>query len=141
MNEARRYLLILALLPSGCVVMGRSTQGSVPDLDRLDVRPGQTSLHEVLSAFGPPNEWYRQSQGTLLIYRHRRNHFGRYGLDLGVATYAAPGNPVVGAIAGTLHLTYERIQQAEVRLAVLVDRTGKVLAYSMRDARGRLTLF
>ena len=137
----KRFVLLIALFTPGCVVMGRATQGEVPDLSRLTVIPGETTLREVLQEIGPPAEWYRTGRGTLLIYRHRTLHFGRYGLEIGFVSYAFPGNLLVDIITDNLHISYERTQQAEVRLAILVDPTGTVLSYGARDERGRLTVF
>ena len=120
--------------------MGRSTQGNLPDPTRLEVVEGETTLAEVLDAYGPPDEWHRLSKGTLLLYRHRRHHFGQYGVNPGFITYLT-ANPLVAVAAGNLRITYERIQQAEARLAVLVGPRGKVIGHSRSDGRDRLTFF
>lgn len=121
--------------------MGRSTQGDVPDLSRIAIELGETSLAEVLGTIGPPDEWYRIGHDTLLLYRHRRHHFGRYGIDFSAVSYLAPQNIALVVVADNFRFTYDRIQQAEARLAIIVDRRGKVTAYSQHDGRGRLTFF
>lgn len=116
-------------------------QGSLPDLSRVEIEAGETTLARVLVALGPPDEWHRVGRDTLLLYRERRHRFGRYGLDFSNISYAAPQNIPVRLVADNLRVTYDRIQQAEARVAVLVDGGGIVTAWGFHDGRGRLTFF
>ena len=137
-----RYALILLLLiPAGCVSIGRATVGRVPDIGKVRFEPGETTRAQVLADLGLPDEWHATSLGNLLIWRHKKHHFGRYGIEIPGVVNLGPQSIVMQAITDNLRFTYERIQQAEVRIAVLFDREGKVIAASHHDGRERLTTF
>jgi hypothetical protein len=137
-----RYGLILPiLLTTGCMTMGRATQGRVPDVEKVHFEPGKTTRAQVLADLGLPDEWHATAQGNLLIWRHRKHHFGRYGIEIPGVVNLGPQSIVMQAVTDNLRFTYERIQQAEVRVAVLFDRDGRVLAASHHDGRERLTTF
>ncbi|MCZ6691463.1 MAG: hypothetical protein O7H41_17885 [Planctomycetota bacterium] len=137
----RTSLLILTLAIQGCIVMGRSQSGAVPDLGRIEMKPGETTLHEILTEIGTPDEWHGTGQGMLLLWRVRVHRFGRYGINFAFFGNVVPGNLAVSAVLDNVRFTYDRAQQAEFRLGVLVDRHGKLLSFSSRDGRDRMTFF
>ena len=142
MRPALLLILLLGpLLISGCITMGRSTAGSIPDVTGLGLKEGETNLADVLAQMGPPDEWHRIGKSRLLIWRHRRHHYGSYGFDASDLATIVPGGAVFSVVTDNLRFTYYRVQQAEARVAILVDPAGKVTSIGQHDGLARLTTF
>ena len=141
--KASTRLLVLAtcVLLGGCVTMGRATYGRTPKPREIHLVAGETDMAQVLADLGPASEWHQTPLGIMIIYRHRRYHFGSYGLDLGFLSYAGPPGYATSILWDNLHFTYDRMQEADARLGILFDRERKVLSYAYRDERGRMTVF
>ncbi len=139
--STRLLTLTACALLGGCVTMGRATDGHTPDPDEIHLVPGETDMAQVLADLGPASEWHQTPFGIMIIYRHRRYHFGSYGFDLGILSFAGPPGYLTSIIWDNLHFTYDRIQEADERLAILFDGERKVLSYAYRDDRGRLTVY
>jgi hypothetical protein len=136
-SRAALALALAAALPSGCVVLGRNTAGSVPSAAAVAGVANGASLEEVVQRLGAPLEFSLAPDGMLLVWRERRYAYDRLELDPSQGLSFVSLDPVLGSALSNLKLIFERGRLREERVAVLFDRAGRVIAVSQRDADNR----
>jgi hypothetical protein len=95
------------------------------------------SVAEVLERLGAPLEYWSAPDGLLLIWRARRYDYDRLEFDTSRALTLLAFEPLVGTALRNLKLVLERGALHEERIAVLLDRNGRVIAVAQRDAAGQ----
>lgn len=112
----RALVVALALLCGACTI-GRDYVGnklrSNPD---AVLRPGQTTLAEVLQLFGAPDKIQRRHDGDILTYRYVRQNTSELDLQ----------EPVV---TGITVFVYTKHQLKANRLTLFFDDEGKLTAF------------
>jgi hypothetical protein len=108
-------LLCATLGLAGCQIIKLSV-GSQLKTDPKTIKVGESTMSEVLTAFGAPERIQRQSRGDVFIYRYLRRDTRTFTLEEPVVT--------------NLELyTYTRIREDADRLVVLFDDKGIVTGY------------
>lgn len=141
-HRSRRYaalvLLVLTAAPlSGCVVLGRSTEGSVPSAAAVARVSKGTEIGEVVRRLGAPVDLSLAPDGMLLIWRERRYDYDRLEFDPSQGLSFLSLDPILGSALSNLRLILERGTLRQERVAVLFDRDGRVIAVTQRDADNR----
>ena len=120
----RAALLGVALLAAGCRVI-RLSVGSELRADPAMLKVGQSTIAQVLEAFGAPEHIQRQSRGDVFIYRYLRRDTRTVNIE----------EPVV---TNTELYTYTTIREDSDRLVVLFDDQGIVTGYGYQRGASQM---
>ena len=102
--------------------IGRDYVGKELTADPAEaLRPGQTSVADVLELFGAPNRIQRRHDGEVLVYRYVRNNSSQLQIE----------EPV---ITGISIFTYTKRQHKANRLTLFFDREGVLRHYGYTRA-------
>jgi hypothetical protein len=118
----------VSLLVAGCTI-GRQYIGS--ELLRVPaehIRPGETTMGEVLAVFGAPELIHRRSEGDVFVYRYLRKN----------STTLRIQEPLITRIT---FFTYSKRQEKSDRLVVLFDRERRVVDYGVTSSTRELEPF
>ena len=81
----RAFVVLLSLACSACII-GRDYVGNELRADPTTLRPGVTTLREVLQEFGAPDKIQRRHNGDILTYRYVRQNSSELRLQDPVVT-------------------------------------------------------
>lgn len=130
-------LAVAAGMLAGCAWMGRTTVGTVPRPADVRALDEGASVGEVLERLGVPVEYWFAPDGLLLIWRERRYDFDHLDIDPSLGLPLVSLEPTIGSMLANFKLTLERGTLREESVAVLFDRSGRVVAIAHRDGEGR----
>jgi len=138
-------ILVLGTAAAGCVNMTTAAvrQGNPIDEAKLaSLKPGVSTLQDVLTALGAPLEVHAHPEGRLLVWRRAARNTFRVGLDAGgwVLNFVDMTR-VLSSLLGFFHLNLESIHADEDRVAILFGRDGIVRGIGVRRAVDDLPIF
>ena len=138
-----RAALALGLLwGPGCVTLVQSTRGNPIDPRAVAaLERGRTSLPQLLTLLGAPQEVHLHADGQLLVYVFRARNTFRLGISASQALRFIDASQLVSEALGNLSLTIERAHADEDRLVLLLDHEGTLQAIGARRGTDALPLF
>lgn len=120
--------LLLALALGGCTI-GRDYVGNeLRAVPEQVLRPGETTLAEVLTIFGAPDRIQRRRNGEVFTYRFVRANLSTLELQ----------EPVV---TGITFFIYTKRQQKANRLTLFFDDAGVLSTYGYSQGTSELRTF
>jgi hypothetical protein len=128
MSGALRALALIAAFACGACTIGRDYIGNELRANPKDVlRPGATTLAQVMEMFGAPDKIQRRHNGDVLIYRFVRGNRTELELE----------EPV---ITGITFFTYTKKQLKANRLTLFFDDSGTLTAFGYTGGLEELDL-
>ncbi len=120
---------LLCLSATGCFTVGRVTEGNPVAWDAVDeLEVGTHRVADVLTLLGAPLEYHRHPDGVLWVYRSRRYHYWRMGIEPDLLlTFTAADRATTGVLEN-LRLVVETGDEFEDRVTVYFDHTGVLAA-------------
>jgi hypothetical protein len=115
-----RALAVALALACGACTIGREYVGNTFRSDPgVVLKPGQTTIAQVLELFGAPERIQRRRTGDILIYRFARQNTS----ELEIRT------PSIGPVPSYRFFTYTKRQLKANRLTLFFDDSGTLNAY------------
>jgi hypothetical protein len=115
-----RALAVALALACGACTIGRDYVGNALRSDPAVVlKPGQTTVAQVLDLFGAPEKIQRRRHGDILIYRFVRQNTS----ELQIRT------PSIGVVPSYRFFTYTKRQLKADRLTLFFDDDGTLTGY------------
>ncbi len=121
MSGAPRLVLVALLaLACGACTIGRAYVGNALRSDpEVVLKPGETTIAQVLEMFGAPERIQRRRGGDILIYRFVQQNTS----ELEIRT------PSIGVVPSYRFFTYSKRQLKADRLTLFFDDDGTLDAY------------